>query len=452
MAVGFSSPVDIANRALQKVGATRITAFTDDSKQAAETGFCYDKLRRAELRRNQWRFSIKKCPLRPLSLTTMTMVFAPWSPTAEYPAGSVVSYQGINWITMVAIPAGIAPGTPLMGWDTYFGPMIADVWNKPTQGIAGGGTIPQQTVPTAYMSGDVVYETASQDGVTVVPPAGVAAVFISLQNANTEEPLIADAWNSTTQYTKGQPVSFGGWYYSSLIDFNINREPDLEAPQWDINTTYAANAKVHGSDGLVYQSIAGSNLGNNPVLDTHNLLWQALLYPAAWTPQFAQSTGSLNWLRLYGAQLVDLNFVYPIGAGPSEQATTRNVFMLPNGYIRFAPQDPKAGSTSYLGAPSGLWYTDWTYEGNYFTSRETNTIVYRFTADVQDVTKMDDMFCEGLACRIGLEVAEPLTQSGAKIGTISQEYKTFMSEARIVNGIETGPTEPPEDDWITTRI
>ena len=78
--------------------------------------------------------------------------------------------------------------------------------------------------------------------------------------------------------------------------------------------------------------------------------------------------------------------------------------------------------------------------------------VYRFTADVQDVTKMDDMFCEGLACRIGLEVAEPLTQSGAKIGTISQEYKTFMSEARIVNGIETGPTEPPEDDYVTCRI
>ena len=56
----FVSPVDIANRACQHIGAKRITAFTDDVVQATELGFVYDKLRRRELRRNVWGFSIRR--------------------------------------------------------------------------------------------------------------------------------------------------------------------------------------------------------------------------------------------------------------------------------------------------------------------------------------------------------------------------------------------------------
>jgi hypothetical protein len=55
---------------------------------------------------------------------------------------------------------------------------------------------------------------------------------------------------------------------------------------------------------------------------------------------------------------------------------------------------------------------------------------------------MDPMFCEGLGARIGLEICEPLTQSDSKLSTISQIYKTFMGEARAINGIEQGPVEP----------
>jgi hypothetical protein len=65
---------------------------------------------------------------------------------------------------------------------------------------------------------------------------------------------------------------------------------------------------------------------------------------------------------------------------------------------------------------------------------------------------MDDMFCEGLGARIGLAVCEPLTQSTAKTNTIAQEYQKFMSEARAVNGIETGAVEPPLDDYIACRM
>jgi hypothetical protein len=67
-------------------------------------------------------------------------------------------------------------------------------------------------------------------------------------------------------------------------------------------------------------------------------------------------------------------------------------------------------------------------------------IVLRFAADIQDVTLMDPMFCEGLGARIGLEICEPLTQSDSKLSTISQIYKTFMSEARASTESKSGPS------------
>ena len=114
-------------------------------------------------------------------------------------------------------------------------------------------------------------------------------------------------------------------------------------------------------------------------------------------------------------------------------------------------EDPKAGSTSYLGAPSGLAYRDWEFEGNYIVSRDIGPIMLRFIADVVDVTTYDDMFCEGLACRLAEAVVQPLTQSSAKLQSIAAEYEKFMSEARIKNAIEVGAIEPAEDDYVTCR-
>jgi hypothetical protein len=128
------------------------------------------------------------------------------------------------------------------------------------------------------------------------------------------------------------------------------------------------------------------------------------------------------------------------------------VFALPSNFLREAPQDPKAGSTSYLGAPTGLMYTDWEYQGNYLISRTAYPIVYRFVADVTLVPTFDDMFCEGLGALIGESTCERITQSDAKVGMCQRIYQQKITEARAVNGIETGATEPAEDDFITCRI
>lgn len=52
------SDVAICNLALQKLGATRITSLTEDSRNARSCNACYEEIRDAELRRHMWNFAI----------------------------------------------------------------------------------------------------------------------------------------------------------------------------------------------------------------------------------------------------------------------------------------------------------------------------------------------------------------------------------------------------------
>ena len=48
----------------------------------------------------------------------------------------------------------------------------------------------------------------------------------------------------------------------------VGEQPAEVFPAWDSATSYAANALIQGSDGLLYTSIGGSNLNNDPTSTT----------------------------------------------------------------------------------------------------------------------------------------------------------------------------------------
>ncbi len=426
----FRNPVDICNRALQHCGASRISdteGFTEDSKNASECAFVYDKLRRAELRRNVWRFAIRHAVIRPINDTFMLLAPALWASSTTYFNGSIVSDAlGNVWISSAPGNLGNAPGNSGY-WDLYFGPLAIPPWDD--------------SATTAYYAGDVVY---------VAPGDGTYRVFLSLQGSNSDDPTSVGAWDDETTYSRDALVSYLSTNYQSLIDLNLNNTPSLSPAAFSLATTYASGDKATASNGLTYTSAINGNIGNDPVLDD-GTNWTTAGVLTPWTTTITRGVGSTKWLELDVA-LQELIFLYPLGSGPSTQVASRNVFRLPANYLRVAPQDPKAGSVSYLGAPSGLGYSDWDYEGDFIVTRTPTPIVLRFVADMTDVTKFDDMFCEGLACRIGIEICQPVTQSAAKVNQIASFYQKFMGEARIVNGIETGPTEPAEDDYVTCRL
>ncbi len=437
-------PIDIANRACDHCGVPQIVAFTDDAKAAFYTNANYDKQRDAELRRNVWRFSIRKVALRAVDTNTMFLVPAAWNSTKVYPQSSIVSYNSVFYISAQYVPANITPGTPNEAyWAVYFGPKTATPWNPPAP-PSQGSAIPFWSISVTY-----------NDGAYVIGSDNL--VYLCVVGTSIGNNPVGDNgvhWVSTGTTAAG--ITVAGYYAGEMV-YNVVAgvvnvyqclttgtldNPTLLPVLWLATVTYNTGDTVTDAGGLVWQSKVDLNTNNSP---TAGAYWQSV--PAN---QASTQVGQ-NWLQI-NATVRYQRFQYPIGAGPRQQTTTRNIFRLPSGFLREAPQDPKQGVASYLGAPSGLPYDDWEFEGDYITTMDSQVIILRFVADIQDVTLMDPMFCEGLGARIGLEICEPLTQSDSKLSAISQIYKTMMGDARAVNGIETGSVEAPLDDYITCRI
>ena len=286
----FLTAVDIGNRACQHCGVTRIDptlGFTEDSRQASEISFVYGKLRRAELQRNNWKFAIRRTALRPIETNTtnntdtLLLVPAMWVSTTTYFVGSIVADQfGTLWQSN--IPNNLN-NQPLISttWDEYFGPMAVAAWDT--------------TGTTSYFAGELVY-TAAGDGTN--------RVYVSLLEGNSDNPATGTAWISTSTYYKNQIVTFSSVAYMSLIDLNVNNEPDLAPALWAVGTTYAAGAHVGGSDGVIYQSIGSGNVGNDPTLDG-GVHWTNTGVLNPWTTVFVSGAGSLNWRQIGGAGVSD---------------------------------------------------------------------------------------------------------------------------------------------------
>ncbi len=451
----YAVPVDIANKSCYHWGVEKITTFADDSVQATTAADLYEDSRRAEMRRNVWTFSCKRAFLRPLNTPlgpanlggtlmnnsglTGLLVPAAWDATKTYLPGSIVSYAGLIYQSLAATGLNLEPDLNPASWQEFFGTLAVNQWvnggnvNNPplwdsTTTYASSSTVEGSdgNIYNSLSNGNLNHDPTSDGGVhwrligaaqtgsgyfagelVYLINAGVLSVYVSLTTGNNDQPGNIASWSSTLQYVIGQTVT--------------------------------------GSNATTYQSKTDFNSGFDPVTDA-GVHWIAV--PAT---QPDHMTGN-NWLKLGSASVKALNVLYPAGSGPLDQVATRNVYLLPNGFLREAPQDPKAGSTSYLGAPSGLAYEDWVFDGPYLISREVEPINLRFVADVQSVTAFDPMFCETLALRIALDGNERVTQAAAKEQTIGAKYKTFGAEARMVNAIEQGPIEPPEDDYITCRL
>ena len=447
----YSSPEDICNEALNLVGARMITSLTENSREAQQCQFIYDKIRRAELRRNTWVFSTRRTALRAIA-ANMTQVFSSsaysvqagpqtgtmgivptvWSASVTYTPGAIVTdpnVPGLLWTSLAQENIGNTPGEGTgQVWDAYFGPVVAEPFN-PTLNYWAGELVyvqdPNTQAINVYRS--LTNNNGSQSMTTIVnttPTAG--PVQTTITNTTTITTTTSSAATvTTTLSTNGNPWILTEW--NPFVTYNLDQVVVYEF--------------------TLYKCLAEQNHGNIPgvsatwaVLGTVNSLGSGYYLMSA-----------INWLPV-PCTVQSFIMAYPVGAGPVQENATRNVYRLPAGFLRPAPQDPTADRVQFLGAPSYWGVKDWQYEGKYLTTRNERTILYRFIADITKVADMDDMFCNGLACRIGIHICESLTQSASKLQMLGSLYKTIMGEARIVNAIEGGIDPAPEDDYITVRI
>lgn len=427
----FLDSLDIANRAMQHCGVPQIASVTEDSRRNKEASLAYGKVRTAELRRNTWRFAVRKACLRPVDTNTMLLVPTTYDATKTYLPGSIVAdANGQAWHSMSENNINNTPGGNNEIWDSYFGPLTVQPYDT--------------TGTTTYFAGELVYVPGVYS-----PISGSYQIYMSLINANADVPNTAAVWSAATTYVGGWVVSFGGFQWVSLIEQNLNNSPAVAPLAWDSGATYSSGQTVTGTDGYVYASAINGNIGNQPAGDS-GAHWTISAVQSAWAKTTAP-VSSPNWVGVQ-ATMKTLRFSYPITAGPLSQSASLNAYRLPSGYLKEAPQDPKAGSVSFLGASTSRMYDDWNFEGHFIVTRQSTPMIFRFVADVTKVSSMEPLFCEGLGCRLAAAVCAILTQSDGKLQTIASEYKLFMGEARTANFIETGPVEPPTDDWITARI
>lgn len=433
----FNTPEDICSRAMQHLGARKVTSLANPtSRSETECASCYDKLRRAELQRNTWVYSTRKTALRPISANmtnvignslyipqsgpqtgSMLVTPATWSSSVTYTPGAVVTdptIPGLLWTSNEQDNLNNAPGAGAgQYWDDYFGPIVATPFN-PT---------------TTYWAGELVYvQDPNTQGINV---------YRSLTNANgvgiTESVTFTTPSAGITQITQTSTLSPNGagnpWVLS----------------EWNPLVTYNKDQIVQYQFSL-WKAATELNFGNVPGTGA----WWTYLGQVTQGSSQALMSGN-TWLSIPCSKVQSIVMAYPVGAGPLQEQSTRNAYRLPAGFLRDAPQDPTAGRISYLGAPSGISYNDWVFEGKFLTTRECEPILFRFVANITKVVDMDAMFCEGLAARVAVETCETLTQSASKVQMCEGFYKQAMGEARIRNAIESGSDQPPEDDYILCR-
>src|SRR6266550_3602650 len=125
--MAFFTPVDIANRALQHCGLPRIVAFTDSSRQAKETNFAIDMIRRSELRRSIWTFATRRAVLRTNLTTAKPLLLGTYAAGTTYAGGDIIQDStGYQWISLRASNTGNTPGAGGANpyWGPYYGPQV----------------------------------------------------------------------------------------------------------------------------------------------------------------------------------------------------------------------------------------------------------------------------------------------------------------------------------------
>src|SRR6266404_2036131 len=124
----MASDIQIANRALQKLGAASITSFNDNSTAGRAMNLAYTIVRDAELRRRRWKFSITRANLAPLSTAPVNGIynlqyqlpaqclrilnvgdFSPGADTSDYRNRTVADYsiEGNLILTNIASPLSL---------------------------------------------------------------------------------------------------------------------------------------------------------------------------------------------------------------------------------------------------------------------------------------------------------------------------------------------------------
>lgn len=95
--------------------------------------------------------------------------------------------------------------------------------------------------------------------------------------------------------------------------------------------------------------------------------------------------------------------------------------------------------------------TLWSIESGQILTDFGAPLKVRYISRVSNVTLLDPLFVEVLACKLAYEACESLTQSAQKRQLAGQEYEFAVKEAVRQDAIENPPDELPWGSWMDSR-
>jgi hypothetical protein len=87
---------------------------------------------------------------------------------------------------------------------------------------------------------------------------------------------------------------------------------------------------------------------------------------------------------------------------------------------------------------------------NLLTDEGTAKIIY--LAEITDPTQYDPMFVEALSARLAAELAIPLADSNSLYQNMMEVYRMKITDARSIDGQESGEPQIVADTWLDSRL
>lgn len=95
---------------------------------------------------------------------------------------------------------------------------------------------------------------------------------------------------------------------------------------------------------------------------------------------------------------------------------------------------------------------DYSVEEDNILTDETDEILIKYIARIENSGNYVPVFNEALATRLAYEGCEEITQSNSKKQILFQELKDTLSIAFRIDAIENLPEQLPDDEWLTERL
>lgn len=161
--------------------------------------------------------------------------------------------------------------------------------------------------------------------------------------------------------------------------------------------------------------------------------------------------------RIRDAELRARNWLFSIKRAQLAAQVTAPLFQYANAFrppadclklLQVGDYYPGVDLTDYIGMDNA----EYSLENGLILTDYAAPLNLRYVARIEDPTLFDATFVEAFACKLAMELAEPITASTSKRQLAFDEYKFAIREAVRANAVEKPPVKVADDTFIIARL